>query len=139
VHNAISRLLEKDVYKLYLLIEALKAISNNQSSKSTTTILNEVEKYLNSCLTEINTDASKASSEEPAEWVQKIYQWFQHGVEIHTEINSLSQDRKQELIALGYFLQGELSTKEEFNYIKKVLRSYLKTITQFRSSRPPNS
>ena len=133
VHNAISPLLEKDVYKLYLLIEALKRIDKNESSRGTTKILNDVEKYLKQSLNSLNTDDLESLQEESGELLQKFYRWLIQGFEIHTEINYLSPNRKKELIALGYFLQGELSTKEEFSYIKKVLRSYLAIIEKFRN------
>ena len=124
---------EKHVYKLSLLIEALKRINKNQSSRRTTKILNDVEKYLKQSLNSLNTDDLDPLPKEPIEWLQHAYKWLQQGFEIHTEINYLSQNRKKELIALGYFLQGELSTAEEFSYIKKVLRSYLAIIEQFRN------
>ena len=133
MHNAISPLLEKDVYKLYLLIEALKRIDKNESSRGTTKILNDVEKYLKQSLNSLNTDDLHPPPKEPIEWLQNAYKWLQQGFEIHTEINYLSPNRKKELIALGYFFQGELSTAEEFSYIKKVLRSYLAIIEQFRN------
>jgi hypothetical protein len=136
VHNAISFLSEKEVYKFSLLIEALERISKNHSSRITTKILNEVEKYLNRCLTDLNTDDSEYLEEEPVEWLQKSYKWLQRRFDIHTKINSLNLNRKKELLALGYFLQGELSTQEEFEYIRKVLRSYLTRIEQFRNSPP---
>ncbi|KST66896.1 hypothetical protein BC008_36905 [Mastigocoleus testarum BC008] len=133
MHNAISPLLEKDVYKLYLLIEALKRIDKNESSRGTTKILNDVEKYLKQSLNSLNTDDLESLQEESGELLQKFYRWLIQGFEIHTEINYLSPNRKKELIALGYFLQGELSTQEEFSYIKKVLRSYLAIIERFRN------
>lgn len=138
MHNAISPLHEKDVYKFSRLIEALKRISKKQSSKETTKILNEVEKYLNRCLTNFKmNDGSEFLQEESVEWLQKLYKWLQYGFDIHKEINSLNLERKKELIALGYFLQGKLSTKEEFEYMRRVLHSYLAEIEQFRSSPPP--
>ncbi len=134
MHNAISPLPEKDAYKLYLLIEALKRINKNWGSTKTTKILNEVEKYLNRCWTKFNTDDLESSPEEPGEWLQTIYKWLQHGFDIHTEINDLKPDQKKELLALGYFLQGELSTEQEFDYIREVLHSYWEEIKKFRSS-----
>lgn len=133
MHSAISPLLEKDVYKLYLLIEALKRIDKNESSHKTTKILNDVEKYLKQSLNSLNTYDLDPLPKEPIEWLQYVYKWFQQGFEIHTEINYFSPNRKKELIALGYFLQGELSTKEELSYIKEVLRYYLAIIETFRN------
>lgn len=139
MHNAISPLLEKDVYKLYLLIEALKRIDKNESSRGTTKILNDVEKFLKQLLNSLRTDDSDPLAKEPIEWLQSAYKWLQQGYEIHTEINFLSSNRRKELIALGYFLQGELLTQEEFRYIKKVLRSYLAIIEQFRNPSSPQN
>ncbi len=137
MHNAIYPLQEKDRHKLQRLIEALKLIRENCSSRKTTIILNDVEKYLNQWLSTLNTDASESSQKETPDWFQTVYKLLSDGINIHAEVNSLSQNQKKELLALGYYLQGKLSTDEEFSYIKKVLRSYLKTIAQFRGLSSP--
>lgn len=137
MHNAINPLFEKDVYKFSRLIKALKRINKNQSSRKTTKILNEVEKYLNQWLANLNTNDSESLQEEPVEWLQKFSNWLQRGFEIHTEINDTDLGQKKELLALGYFLQGELSTEEELKYIKSILCFYLANIKQFRGSPSP--
>lgn len=141
VHNAISRLPKEDVNKLFVLIDALRRINENDSSHDTTKILNEVENYLNRWLTDLNTPEPESGQGENNQWwgkpLKEFLDFIQRGVDLHSEINSLHPNHKKELIALGYFLQGELSTEEEFEYIKKILKSYLAQIQKFRTARPP--
>ncbi|MEO1373516.1 MAG: hypothetical protein AAFW70_04150 [Cyanobacteria bacterium J06635_10] len=156
VDNAIRplSLYKENINKIDYLIEALKRIEKNESSRQTTRILNNVEKYLQEWLN--NTDISeslekeeitspKSSSNLLEEVVNKVVDVVQEKVDeglkavnLITGINSLRPNQRKELIVLGYFLQGELEDyPEEIKYIKKVLRSYLATIEQFRSSPPP--
>ncbi|MBD2240528.1 hypothetical protein H6G35_28725 [Aulosira sp. FACHB-113] len=118
-------MLPKDIDKLSFLIQAWIRIDTNQTSKLTTQILNEVEKYLK--------HGSESFKKELVELKLPNGTKFK----INEDINDIKRNRKKELIALAYFLQGELSTEEEFEYIRKVLRSYLRTIQQFRSPPPP--
>lgn len=148
--NAIRPLLKEDINKINYLIEALKRIKNNESSRETTKILNKVEKYLQEWLN--NTDTSESLEEEitspkssfnlleevvnkAVDVVQEKVDEAQKAVKIIIEINFLGANQRKELIVLGYFLQGELEEDPEaIEYMKNVLRSYLATIEQFRSS-----
>ena len=133
VHNAFSPLGEKDKFNIYQLIKVLKSIDNNQSSRETSLILNNVEKDLQQYLNSLITNDFVFSKEGLIELLQKPYKYLQNGIEIHTEIIYLGSDRKKELIALGYFLQAKLSTQDELSYIKNILHSYLTIIEQFRN------
>ncbi|MUG94825.1 hypothetical protein F7734_21650 [Scytonema sp. UIC 10036] len=128
---------QNDVDKLSRLIDALKRVNQNNKSCKTPKVLNEVEQYLNQCLINLNSDASELLQEKPREWLQIIYNWVPNGLAIHGEINYLNSNQKKELLALGYFLQGTLKTKEERDYIGKILRSFLETIKTFQSTLPP--
>ena len=136
MHDAFSRLPEKDIDKIEILIKALKQIDKDEGSPEMPKILNNLEKSLKQWLKSPNTYASESPQKEQMQWLKKVLKLSQQAFNIYQEINSISSNQKTELLALCYYLQGELSTEKEFEYIRKVLRSYLTTIEQFRSPPP---
>ncbi|BAY87997.1 hypothetical protein NIES267_75390 (plasmid) [Calothrix parasitica NIES-267] len=149
--NAIIPLFKENINKIDCLIKALKRIERNKGSSETRDILNQVEKYLQEWLN--NKDTLEYLEQEEItslkspfnlleEVVKKTVDVVQERADEDTKktkvifkINDYKLKQKKELIVLGYFLQGELQDyPEEIKYIKKVLRSYLATIEQFRSS-----
>jgi hypothetical protein len=142
LHNVLSNLPKKTVFKVCRIIQALKYVSGIEGpSMATVSILNDAEKYLTklsqSPLEDEEIYSEVSRNERPLDHFYAFLNWFERGRNFYQEVISLSLNRKKELIVLGYYLKGELRTEEEFEYIRKVLRSYLKAIEQFRSPQRP--
>lgn len=124
------------------MVRALRCISGIESSSRSTTVLNDAEKYLNNLLLkpiEGNDEdfLQENFNRQPLDIFYSLIIWGERGVRFHQEISDLSFHQQKEVIALGYYLKGKLNTEEELDYIENVLRSYLKTIEQFRSPQRP--
>lgn len=142
LHNALNDLADQEFSKVVCVVRALRCISENESFSQAMTVLNKAEKYLNE-LSQSPTDSNDDDFlQENFNWQPShIFYSFFHRRErwasFYQEINDLNIHQKKELIAIGYYLKRELNTREEFDYIRKVLGSYLEEIKQFRSPQRP--
>lgn len=141
--KAFKNLQKENIAKISDLITVLKNIDENNGSMELTPLLNRVENFLNECLISLDSrrfDRNAPESlqkESDQSWMEDTADYVEGGINIVLNQISGNAEQQQELLKLSYFLQGELRTKEDCEYIKKVLSSYLAKIQKFRSPQHP--
>jgi len=134
MREAIYLLPPLEVRELIHLIHVLRQIDGiDLTSISTPKLSKDATDYLVKRLEVLQTNRYPPEflQTKSAGLLDGIY-WIWNGIEINSQVIDLDMARKQHIIELAYFLQGKRATEEERSYIREILLSYLREISDFR-------
>jgi hypothetical protein len=131
-------------YKITTIADSLNYfIGNKNSHKGVSALLNRCQKILKDPCSPVEKNKDKdvfsIFIDEVTEMAEMMIKYLPfretYRDAIFTKIIRHEEIRAIELLAILLYLKNDLKTEEQTSYVQKILRSYEKSLNQYRSSK----